>query len=76
MCRGWPIAIEACNAATSVEEGGWGGECNQHSWLVMSPEILAGGTIRLTETISVHFFGISETGKDNGPSKNTETSKS
>ena len=32
--------------------------------------------IRLTETISVHFFGISETGKENGPSKITEKSKS
>ena len=32
--------------------------------------------IRLTETISVHFFGISETGKENGPSKMTDKSKS
>ena len=32
--------------------------------------------IRLTETISVHFFGISETRKENGPSKNTGNSKS
>ena len=32
--------------------------------------------LRLTETISVHFFRVSETGKGNGPSKMTENSKS
>ena len=32
--------------------------------------------IRLTETSSVHFFGVSETGKENGPSKMTEKTKS
>ena len=31
--------------------------------------------IRLTETISVHFFRVSEIGKENGPSTNTDKSK-
>ena len=49
---------------------------NSFTWPCHLPSLKQNTTvIRLTETISVHLFGRTETGKTDGPSKNVENSK-